>query len=392
VIVRRLLVAVLALLLAGLVGRVAAVRALAQPDPMRAQAVWPAHPRVRIEAGLVAIAQAARHGRTVDPATMAGIFEASARAPLAADPFLVRGVQAQLAGDLGLAERAFRAARDREARSLPARYFLADLYLRNGDADRGLAEVAVLARLAPNGVDKLAPYVATYASNRANWPQVRAMFAREPPLENASLRALAAKPDNADAVLALASRGRRTAASSWLPVLVATLTDAGQYAKARRIWSQVANARGAGGATIFDSHFTDAGPPPPFNWTLTSSTVGLAERQAGRGLHIIYYGNEDGVLASQLLVLPPGRYRLGTDAPGLPAAAASLRWTLYCARGNGAIASAPLDKAASGGMRFVVPASCPAQRLELAGTAAELTQSSDLVIRSLALSRDQSGG
>ena len=59
---------------------------------------------------------------------------------------------------------------------------------------------------------------------------------------------------------------------------------------------------------LFDPDFSKPEPPPPFNWALTSSTVGLAERQPGGRLHAIFYGQEDGALARQLLVLPPGRY------------------------------------------------------------------------------------
>lgn len=391
-IVRRVLVVALGLLLAAQVGRVAALRTLSRPSPAAAATVWPGHPSVEIELGLIAIAEAARQGRPVEQETLARLFSASARAPLATEPFLVRGVQAQLTGDTGLAERAFSAARTRDGRSLPARYFLADLYLRNGDAGRGLAEVAVLARLTPEGSSKLAPYVASYARNRANWPLVRTMFAREPALEETSLRALAADAGNAEAVLALASPRRRNVDSSWLPVLVTSLTEAGQHGKARQIWSDVTGAAGPADGLIFDPQFRIATAPPPFNWSLTSSTVGMAERQRGRGLNVIFYGQEDGVLAAQLLILPPGRYRLVTDAPNPPPGAANLRWALVCARGNADIASLPFDKASREGWRFAVPASCPAQRLELVGTATDMARQTELTIRSVRLEREQPGG
>jgi hypothetical protein len=389
VIVRRLLAAALGLLLAAQVVRVAAVRSLPADAAARA---WPGHPAARIELGLVAVAEAARQGRPVDPATIHGLIATGAREPLAEAPFLVRGVQAQVAGDGPLAERAFTAARQREGRSLPARYFLADLYLRNGDARRGLPEVAVLARLTPDGPSKLAPYVATFARDRSNWRAVRTMFAREPALEWTSLQVLARDPANADVVLALADPRRRNAASPWLPQLIGSLTEAGQYRKARQIWSDVTGVRVAGGDFVFDSGFANGDPPAPFNWTLTSSTVGLTERQSGQGLHVIFHGQEDGVLASQLLVLPPGRYRLATDAANLPAGATSLSWALVCDKGSGAIASTPLDVAVRDGFRFAVPASCGGQRLQLVGSAAEMARQVDLTIRGINLQREGAGG
>ena len=178
----------------------------------------------------------------------------------------------------------------------------------------------------------------------------------------------------------------------WLPILVGSLGEAGQYAKARDIWSAVAHAPLAPGSLIFDPRFTDGEAPPPFNWMLASSTVGLAERLPGRGLHLIYYGQEDGVLASQLLVLPPGRYRLGTDAPSVPDSAGSLQWRLVCARDNEVIAAVALDDAIRRGWRFAAPSSCPAQRLELAGSASDVARQTDVTIRSVRLEREQARG
>jgi hypothetical protein len=388
---RRLLVAVLALLLAAQVVRTAAVDAFGNVLPAQAARFWPGHPTVQESRGLIEIAEAARGGRQVSAETLARIYAASRKAPLSPDPFLVRGVQAQMNRDLGLAERAFQAARLRDPRSLPARYFLADLYLRNGDARRGLPEIAVLARLVPQGASKVAPYVASYAQNRANWPILRDLFRDEPALEDASLMALAEDPKNADTVLALAHPERRNAATPWLSILVDRLTKAGDFRRARQIWSDVSGARLAPGALVFDPGFTQADAPPPFNWALTSSTVGLAERQQGRGLHVMFYGQQDGVLASQLLVLPPGRYRLSTNAPNAPEGASALRWTLVCARDSSTLASVPLDQAMARGWQFQVPPSCAAQRLELFGTSSDVARQTDLTIRSIELTREPAG-
>ena len=73
----------------------------------------------------------------------------------------------------------------------------------------------------------------------------------------------------------------------------------------------------------------------PFNWALTSSTVGLAERQPGGRLHVIFYGQEDGALARQLLVLPPGRYRLSMRLRGGSTQAKALNWNLIVSRRAG---------------------------------------------------------
>ena len=232
---RGLLVAVVALLVAAQVVRNAAVTALAAARPSEAARIWSGHPDVELSLAMTAIGKATREHKPVPPAAFAMIRDAAAKAPLAPEPFLVRGVQAQLAGDQDIARRAFEAAEWRDPRSLPARYFLADQALRSGDARRGLSEFAALARLAPNGITTVTPFVASYARDPANWPQMRAVFRADPYLTEATLIALAADPANARAILALAGPGHRDARSPWLQPLLNGLVDAGQYAEARTI-------------------------------------------------------------------------------------------------------------------------------------------------------------
>lgn len=388
-IVNRISVAVTAVAVALLAVRQGAVDSLASARPESAAAFWPAHPDVRIALGMTKIAGLTRQGRPVPDAVLTQIYHASARAPLAAEPYLVRGVDAQLRGDRGAALRAFLAARARDPQSLPARYFLADHYLRQGQAAAGLREIAVLARLAPDGVMSLAPYVATFAAQRSTWPQLRALFAQEPLIEQATLQALAADPANADAVLALATR--RGPDKIWLPQIVDNLIKAGRYAEARRMWIAITGAR-PGDSLLFDANFADSAPPPPFNWALTSSGVGLAERQRGGGLHVIYHGREDGALAAQTILLRPGRYRLIATATGSGARAEGLGWRIACVSGNGEIAARALKDVPAEGFTFDVPASCPAQRIELAGSASDMPRASDVVVPAIRLTREGGNG
>ena len=380
----------LALLVAAQVVRTAAVRALGETSPASAARLWPTHPDVQLSLALTEIAAATRDGRPVSPAVFQSVASASRKAPLAPEPFLVRGVQAQVAGNLSLAERAFVEARWRDGRSLPARYFLAEHYLRQREAAKGLREIVALTRLIPGGELQLAPYVARYAHSPANQDQLRALFRTEPSLEHSVLATLAADARNADLIVALSNPQRRSSKSPWLPALLESLVADRQYSKAREIWATVSRVRPDPREIVFDPHFTRPDEPPPFNWTLTSSTVGLAERQRGGGLHVLYYGQEDGPLASQLLVLPGGTYRLGTKAAGA-ARADSLRWTLVCATTNAPIASVPLRNA-TGGWRFRVPGDCAAQRLELAGVSSEAPQQVDVTIQSISLARENPDG
>jgi hypothetical protein len=384
--IRRVSVIVVALILAAQIIRSAVVSGLAATSPDVAVPVWGSHPAVEIAGAMTEIARVTRAGRPVPQSVLALTAEAAQRASLAPEPFLVRGVQAQLAGDDALAQRAFEAAQWRDPRSLPAAYFLADRYLRQGDVDRGLSETAALARLSPNGISLVGPYLATYASDRGNWPRLKRLMRENPLLADPVLNVLAAKPETVPAALALAP-DRNAATTVWFARLLDTLIVAGDDARARQIWLQATGSDH--GELIHDSSFKDKTGPPPFNWSLTSSAVGLAERQAGGHLHVIFYGQQDGILASQLLVLPAGSYRLSMQLLGDPTRARSLTWSLWCDKAASPIASVTLDKAASG-WRFEVPANCPAQWLKLSGSSGDISQQIDVSIGGLSLQRQAS--
>ena len=383
---RRLVVAVLALLLAVQVVRNAAVAALSPLHPAAAAKFWAAHPTVEISSALAEIGVAARERRDIPDAIFAMVDDAAAKSPLSPDPFLVRGVQARTDGDTDAARRAFTAAQWRDPRSMPAAYFLADHYVRAGDAVRGLSQTALLARLSPQGSDAVAPFVAAYARDRANWPRLRALFRSQEGLEDGVLIALAHDASNADAILALADADHRKPDSIWLKLLLSSLVGSGDYARAHAIWSSVGQG-GQGEDLLYDAGFAKPEAPPPFNWSFSTAGVGLAERQDDGRLHVIFYGNQDGVLAKQLLLLPPGAYRLQMQVVGAPVHAESLRWSMRCDKAREPFASVPIAEAASRGWTFKVGTGCSAQWIELAGRSGDVAQQSDVTIGGLTLSR-----
>jgi hypothetical protein len=383
---------VTAALLAGIVVvRNAVVAQYAESKPQVAARIWPSHPASRLWLGLTQIGMSAARRAPVGASTLELVWDAARKAPLATEPFLVRGVQAQLAGNQRLAEQAFVAAKLRDGRSIPARYFLAEQYFRRGDAPSGLREIAILARMVPNGVTSLAPYLATYAKDPRNQSHLRSLFRSDPMLEQAALSTLASDPRNAGLVLGLASPS--ASVPQWAGVLVQSLVAAGQYGEAYRVWAKTARVQPAADQTVFDAGFAGSDAPPPFNWTLTTSTVGLAERQPGGHLRVIFYGQEDGVLARQLLLLKPGRYRLAMAVSGDPHAGI-LSWSVTCADSKAQLLSLPLSdaKKAASGVAFEVPANCAAQYLDLTGTAPDPAQQADVTIGGLTLKREQPGG
>jgi hypothetical protein len=165
----------IALFVAFQVVRVAGVQSFSGQEPSRMASIWPGHPAVILESGLAKVGAMAAAGKPVDPPLLHQLLAASAKAPLAPEPFLVRGVEAQLAGDQSTALRAFLAARHRNPRTIAARYFLADHYLRAGQTGPGLAEISALARLVPQSLPSVAPFLAAYARSPGAAAQVKAM-------------------------------------------------------------------------------------------------------------------------------------------------------------------------------------------------------------------------
>ncbi|HEX5238300.1 MAG TPA: hypothetical protein VFW39_07555 [Sphingomicrobium sp.] len=386
-IVRRLVVVFLSLLLAVQIVRNSAVEALAELHPNTAARVWAGHPAVELSLGMTDIARSARAGRPVSSSTLAKIRDAAVKAPLAPEPFLVEGVVDQLANDPGKAEAAFRAAQWRDPRSLPAAYFLAEHYFRIGRQVDGLRQIATLARLSPSGIGSVAPYLAAYARNSSNWPQMRALFRSEQEVEDPVLVALSENSGNAAAVLALADGAHRNAQSQWLPILVRSLIAAGRYGDARSIWSQIAGVANTPAQLIYDSSFSRPAAPPPFNWALTSSTIGLAERQRPGKLHVLFYGQEDGVLATELLLLAPGTYHLSLQLAGAGSHENELVWSAQCEKTQTELSRTDLATAAARGWDFQVPADCPAVWLNLSGSSSDVPQQAEATISQLKLDR-----
>lgn len=314
------------------------------------------------------------------------IDDAAAKSPLSPEPFLVRGVKEQLAGDADGAKRSYLAAQLRDPRSLPAAYFLANYYFGAGDALAGLRQTAILARLSPGGTGAIAPFIAAYAQNPANWPKIRLLFRSQGGVEDGVLLALAHDARNARAILAVADASHRGPDSPWLPVLLNSMVARGDFAEARAIWSSIGRAN-AGNELIYDANFASAAASPPFNWNLATSTVGLAEREPGKGLHVIFYGNEDGILAGELLLLPAGTYRLRAPLIGSQVHPEALLWSIRCAGTSEQLSSAAATQVANGRWTFAVPATCAAQWLELAGRSGDVSQQADVTIGPLSLVR-----
>ena len=389
--IRAGMVVVLAVMAALLIVRSGFVAAYGESDPSRAAKVWPGHPLVQLKMGLDEIGIASAKGQGATPEQVDRMQRAYLLAPLRPEPFLVRGVAATLAGNRQVAGRAFAAAIRRNPRSIPAHYFMANHHLRAGNSEGGLAEITTLARLVPSSQGDVATMLASYSQIPGAAARVKAMLRNHPEYEPAILSKLAVDPRNAELVLYLSNGdvGDRSQIAQWQSNLVGGLVAAGHYERAHRLWRRLAKV-GASQALLYNPKFAETTAPAPFNWTLASTATGLAELQ-NDGLRLLFYGRENMLLASQLLRLDPGRYTLSFRLSVAEGDAAPLAWTLTCLPGKQSIMTINFGQAAkaNGAVgRFVVPAGCQAQQLELKGTAPDFPETVDVSLSGLAISRE----
>src|SRR6185437_7791038 len=109
-----------------------------------------------ISLGLARIGRAARERKTIDQHVFAMIDDAAVKSPLAPEPFLVRGVQAQTAGDAEAAKRAFLSAQSRDPRSMPGEQSLAPNNFPAGKGLREFQQSVQIAQLSPDGSTTIA--------------------------------------------------------------------------------------------------------------------------------------------------------------------------------------------------------------------------------------------
>ena len=375
---------------AALAWQVARTTAVARPS-LRATIgakLWPSHPSVVTDRTMAEVGAQAASGRPLEGPTLRQIDAIARKAPLAPEPFLIKGALAQTRGDDRLAERLFIAARSRDPRSPAARYFLAERYLRTGQVAPALAEVAALSRLLPDMQAQFAPALAAFARTPGGVGQLRRFFRTSPELEAPVLATLASDARNADLILALWGNRRPdpdAPAPEWQARLIDKQVAAGQFGRAFSTWARLAGVRSTP-PLLFNPGFRKMAAPPPFNWKYDVSG-GVVEPGPGERIELIYYGRKDTVLAEQLLLLAPGRYELAMVVSGPLGEGGEIGWTVSCLPRTEPIFRLPVDRKGRLAASFAVPAGCPAQRLALAATAGEFPKSQEFAVGGLRLAR-----
>ena len=383
-----LLLGGVAVFIGWLVVRAAAIDAFVRRNPAAAAVFAPGDPRVTLA---LAMAEFRRGTGAISPRTMRATRQALEKAPLAEEPFVLHGLSALVGKDEARAERLLTEARERNPRSRPTRLLLLDRYLRTNRVDDAAVEIAVLSRLIPAARQALVPELAKFAGNPRTRGSLASVLRSDPEMREEILNHLANSTGDPDLVLRLAeTSGARivpTETRPWQRSLLDTLVKKGEIERAYRLWARFTGAAGpASGKGIYDGRFQGLPGSPPFNWEFVSSGAGIAEKAKGPAVQVEYYGRQPTTLATQLLMLKPGRYRFAFRAEGDATGDGSkVAWTLECLPGTPALLELPITKLTYAGKviagDFTVPTEgCSAQWLRLVGRSAEFPSAQSVTI------------
>ena len=303
-------------------------------------------------------------------------------APIEARAYSDLGVIALLQGDRARADRMFSVARRLSRREAPAEAYGFASALERADYPTAWATLGVLLRLSPGQVRAAIPAVAAQALNQpgALAPLV-ALLATNPPWREELTEGLAAKPIGLKAVTELLT-GLKSSRHPPTDAEAAALAEgeiaAGDYGRAYDDWRALSPwARGAAPSAVYNPRFRSGGGSARFNWTIDSdgaAVVSLAAGAGGVGLRAVPTDiNDNTPLVSELLVLPPGRYRLSGLAHvrgAVSPRSTGFGWSVRCADNGQVIGqTGPIsagDRWTGFETTFTAPGGgCPGQWLDL---------------------------
>jgi hypothetical protein len=364
--------------------QISAVQAIVRASPQAAAAVAPNDPRAR---AAVAASELPMGGGAVSEASIDSARASVRQAPLAAEPFLVLGLDALNEGSAKRAEALLLEARHRNPRLRAARFALLELYLRQNKLAEAGTELVVLRRLVPRIDTVLIQQLAGLVRDRGSAATLLTIFRQDPGLHEAVLAAMVEKGADLDLILSMTPQ-RMTRDAPWQQALVNRLISRGDVRRAHDLWLRFSGLPASGGEKgIHDGAFRGRRGTPPFGWALAATEAGVADISKG-ALEVQFFGRENADLASQLLLLSQGAHRLRFEVEGdVTGDDGGLSWRILCEGNQRAVAEIPLRDINSGTKQvstaFKVPAGCGAQWLRLVGEAGEFPQTRSVTIRNL---------
>ncbi|MFS0738518.1 hypothetical protein ABC347_15845 [Sphingomonas sp. 1P06PA] len=321
---------------------------------------------------------------------------ALASAPVLARPFMVAALAADRQGETRRATELMQTAVTRDPRSVPARFWLLRRQVIAGNFAAALGEIDALIRLRPTQVRALAALAVPMLIDPAGRGAVVDRMAANPGWRGVFLDL--AQRDSSDRasfiafMRALAATPGVEIDDTTLGTVLVGMTGRGEYVQAHALYERLRPQRsGERGNQVYDGDFQRRPGPAPFNWSFASTASAIAQIEpqprGGPALVARTFGREPAVVATQMLALPAGGWRLSArmgsdDGP----AADRFRWRLSCLPADREIARLgnpeELREPRTVSTVFAVPPGCPAQTLSLL---AEAGDGPDASLRTLAV-------
>lgn len=307
------------------------------------------------------------------------------------------GFEASIAGRTRLAAALMAEALHRDPRSRPVRLWMLTEALKRKDIPTSIAQLDRLMALDPQSEAYL-PTLAEVARQPGAERPLAALIATNPPWRAPFLLYLTTSKSDSRAtdglVFRLNNAGTPAGAAADLQGrVIAKLLAKGDYDGAYLAWINfLPESAMAQVAPVYDGGFAGLSGPQPFNWSFNDSELASVGIEKGEGLQIDYPAAQSVRMASQLLVLKPGTYRLDYSVRGSGESddGGAISWRLTCAKGDAVVFDLPIknltDRPAARAARFVVPAGCPAQLLSVEGVAGAFPKTRSVSIRRVAIS------
>jgi hypothetical protein len=304
-------------------------------------------------------------------------------------------------GDDQKAEALMIHARRLDPRSVPARTWLFNLYLRQERFKEAVDEAHVLFRL---DAALEAPLSRTLAI-LAQLEDVRALilrrFARTPYLD-AILRAVPSGQFDEQILVELAAQVEPRSRVDAQTRVIADLLSRKDFEATSRALASFGGQAAAAGYTVQDGLFTGDEAPSPFAWSLVANSDVRAERvsdvssRPSTWLRVERFGSVSAIAARQSLLVRPGTYRLShlVKAGDQQSASgpAQFTWAITCPDLPKASLATLAVNPRSGSWAetawtIQVPSGCPMIELALASTATDFSVRADLLITRVRLDR-----
>ena len=339
-------------------------------------------------------------GKTaLDDATLARLRTEAVRRPLSAEPYFLTGATRKLKGDGPGGVRLVDLALSRDPRLLAARYWrMVDAVERGRVADATDAALRVIS-LDQGSILTTIPILVRLTRSPDSWPKIRAALpAAEAWRENYYNELVAQKVEPSivfsaiDAVRASSGKPPSVREQS---ALLASMTQKADFDRAYTAWLGWLPPEALGKvAYLYDGGFTGAPGATPFNWNFAQSNDGAAVLDREQGLRFDYSPNANMQLAAEMVLMPPGKYRLtsfstldqeiGQDIP-FPVA-----WQVMCLPKRNVVVSMRLpNSSARKGIaaNFEIAPDCVAQLLTLEGISMEFPVRAGGYVRSVAIEK-----